>query len=78
MKWLFNYLVNHVLELFRNLKNKKLKHEESFWITTATSNKKLKNLCTWDEQIKKINPKQKNKLCTILKYLPSQPIYLPS
>jgi len=38
----------------------------------------LKKLCTWDGLIKKLNPKQKNKLCTFLKYVPSQPIYLPS
>ncbi len=38
----------------------------------------IKKLCTWDKQIKRFNPKQKNKLCTFLKYLPSQPTYLPS
>jgi hypothetical protein len=38
----------------------------------------LKKLCTWDELIKRHNAKQKNKLCTFLKYLPSQPTYLPT
>jgi hypothetical protein len=31
----------------------------------------------WDEPIKRFNPKQKKKLCKILKYLPPQPTYLP-
>jgi hypothetical protein len=43
-----------------------------------SSNLTLKILCTWDEQIERFNLKQKNKLCTILKYLPPQPTYLPS
>jgi len=43
-----------------------------------SSNFTLRNLCTWDELIKRFNPKQKNKLCTILKYLPPQPTYLLS
>jgi hypothetical protein len=43
-----------------------------------SSNFTLRNLCTWDEEIKRFNPKQKDKLCTFLKYLPSQPTYLPS
>jgi len=36
----------------------------------------LKNLCTWYELIKRLNPKQKSNLCRIQKYLLSQPIYL--
>jgi hypothetical protein len=41
-----------------------------------SSNFTLKKLCTWDELIKRLNPKQKNKLCIFVNYLPSQPIYL--
>jgi hypothetical protein len=43
-----------------------------------SSNITLKNVCTWDEPFKKLNPKQKEKLCTILYYLPPQPTYLPN
>jgi hypothetical protein len=32
MKWLSNYLVSHVLELFKNLKTKNKRQEESFGI----------------------------------------------
>ncbi len=41
-----------------------------------SSNFTLRNLCTWDELIKKVNPKRKNKSCTLLKCLPSQPTCL--
>jgi hypothetical protein len=91
--------MNHVFELFINLKTKNKRHEEIFgvailfvkklqlenlshivcspslfWILCkqgmVSSNFTLKNLCTWDELIKWLNPKQKGKLCTILNYQP--------
>jgi len=33
-KWLFNYLVNHVFELFKNLKTMKIRNAKSFGVTT--------------------------------------------
>jgi hypothetical protein len=41
-----------------------------------SSNFTLKKLCTWDEPIKRLNPKQKTKLCSIFKYLLPQPTYI--
>jgi len=31
MKWLSNYLVNHVFELLKNFKTKKIRHVTFFW-----------------------------------------------
>ncbi len=33
---------------------------------------------SWVELFERVNPKQKNKLCTFLKYLPSQPTHVPN
>jgi len=38
----------------------------------------IKKMYTWGEPLKKLNPKQKEKLCTILNYPPPQPTYLPN
>jgi hypothetical protein len=93
--------------LFRNLKTKKIKHEEFFGITTSFVKKlqlqnlshivyssflfltlykqrgvfiqfHIKKFVHMGQANEKVQPKNIYILCTFLKYLPSQPIYLPN
>ncbi len=64
LKGCFNFKTYPIFFVFHS----HFKHyiNKGVWSSDFTS----RNLCTWDELIKRFNPKQKNKLCTILKYLP--------